>query len=79
MNVRAVKSRSARAVTSFSSTTLLNLLSLATTTFSFEVRLISSSRVQSSIPCGRGNPEATPTSNLACFAAGMRRLRAIAA
>ena len=79
MKVRAVKSRSARAVTAFSSMTLRNLLSVATTTLSFEVRLISPSRVQSSMPWGRGKPEAIPCLKVACFATGMRRFRAAAA
>jgi hypothetical protein len=66
-------------VTSFSATTFLNLLSLATTTLSLEVRWISPRRVQSSMPRGRGKPEATPTSNFACLATGIRDLRARAA
>ena len=77
--MRAVKSRSLRAVTVFSKTTFLKWRSLATWRSSREVRFAWPSFVQRIVPLGYGKPEATPRGKVPDLATGMRRLRAIAA
>ena len=52
---------------------------MATATLSFEVRVISLSSVQRTMPFGRGKPEATPRLNVPFLAIGTRRFFAMAA
>ena len=57
----------------------LNLGSVETATLSFEVRVISLSSVQRTMPLGRGKPEATPSLKAPFLAIGTRRFFAMAA
>ena len=73
-----MKSRFFSAFTVAVSTTLRKLLSVATSSVSFDVWPMFETRVQSVIAFGDGKPAATPCPNLPAFASGSRRWRASA-